>query len=54
MGVKRVKNFKAKMFNKKASSQQNKPDQIIESMRLKSGQVIADIGSGGGYFTLRF
>ena len=49
-----MKNLKAKMFNKKASSQHNKPDQIIESMELKSGQVIADIGSGGGYFTLRF
>lgn len=47
-------NLKAKMFNKKASAPRNKPDQVIEVLGLKSGQVIADIGSGGGYFTLRF
>ena len=49
-----MKNLKAKMFNKKASDPRNKPNQIIEIIGLKSGQVIADIGSGGGYFTLRF
>ncbi len=49
-----MKSLKAKMFNKKASDPRNKPNQIIEAIGLKSGQVIADIGSGGGYFTLRF
>ena len=49
-----MRNIKAKMFNKKASDPRNKPNQIIETIGLKSGQVIADIGSGGGYFTLRF
>ena len=49
-----MKNSKAKMFNKKASNKKNKPDQIIEAIALKSGQNIADIGSGGGYFSLRF
>jgi len=49
-----VRNFKAKIFNKKASAPRNKPNQIIETIGLKSGQVIADIGSGGGYFALRF
>ncbi len=47
-------NFQAKMFNKKASDPKNKPDQIIEAIALKPGQSIADIGSGGGYFSLRF
>ncbi|MFB0563793.1 MAG: class I SAM-dependent methyltransferase [Candidatus Lokiarchaeia archaeon] len=47
-------NFKAKMFNKKASDPKNKPDQILESLELQRGQTIADIGAGGGYFTLRF
>lgn len=47
-------NFKAKMFNKKASDPKNKPDQILESLELQRGQSIADIGAGGGYFTLRF
>jgi len=49
-----MKNLKAKIFNKKASDPRNKPDQIIETIGLKTGQVIADIGSGGGYFTLKF
>ncbi|HEC86262.1 MAG TPA: methyltransferase domain-containing protein, partial [Thermoplasmatales archaeon] len=47
-------NFQAKMFNKKASDPKNKPDQIIEAIGLRPGQSIADIGSGGGYFSLRF
>lgn len=44
----------AKMFNKRASDPKNKPDKIIEAISLKSGQNIADVGSGGGYFSLRF
>jgi len=42
------------MFNKKASKPKNKADQIMETLSLKPGQIIADIGSGGGYFTYRF
>jgi arsenite methyltransferase len=42
------------MFNKKASKPKNKADQIMETLSLKPGQTIADIGSGGGYFTYRF
>ena len=49
-----MKNLKAQMLNKKASDPGNKPDEIIEAIGLKTGQTIADIGSGGGYFTLRF
>jgi len=49
-----MKNFQAKMFNKKASNPKNKPDQIIEAITLKPDQSIADIGAGGGYFSLRF
>jgi predicted methyltransferase len=30
------------------------PDQIIEELGVRPGQTIADIGSGGGYFSLRF
>ena len=46
--------FQAKMFNKKAASPKNKPDQILKAIGLKPGQSIADIGSGGGYFAYRF
>jgi len=42
------------MFNKKASDPKNKPNQILETLALQSGQNIADIGAGGGYFSLRF
>ena len=45
---------KALMFNKKAANPKNKPDQILDAIGLKSGQTIADIGSGGGYFSFRF
>ncbi|HUP46452.1 MAG TPA: class I SAM-dependent methyltransferase, partial [Thermoanaerobaculia bacterium] len=30
-----------------------KPEQVIEALALKKGEVIADIGAGSGYFTLR-
>ena len=49
-----MEDLKAKMFNKKASGPRNKPDQIIEAIGLKQEQTIADIGAGGGYFSLRF
>jgi len=31
-----------------------KPDQVIQTLQLSEGTVIADIGAGGGYFTERF
>ncbi|MHC1605531.1 MAG: class I SAM-dependent methyltransferase [Candidatus Methanofastidiosia archaeon] len=49
-----MKNLKAEMFNRKASNPKSKPDQILEALELQQGQTIADIGSGGGYFSLRF
>lgn len=49
-----MKYYRAEMFNRKASNPKNKPDQILETLALRPGQNIADIGSGGGYFTLRF
>lgn len=52
--MKKLKNLKAKMFNRKASDPKNKPDQILETLALQPGQNIADIGAGGGYFSLRF
>ncbi len=47
-------NCQAEKFNKKASNPKNKPDQIIKTVSLKQGQSIADIGAGGGYFSLQF
>ncbi len=41
-----------KILNKEASSAKSKPAQIIASLNIREGEIIADIGSGGGYFTL--
>jgi ubiquinone/menaquinone biosynthesis C-methylase UbiE len=30
-----------------------KPDEVIKALKLQDGQVVADIGSGSGYFTVR-
>jgi arsenite methyltransferase len=47
-------NLKANMFNRKASDPKNKPDEILKWLTVQLGQNIADIGAGGGYFSLRF
>jgi len=47
-------NTKAEMFNRKASSSKSKPDEVLKALELRNGQTVADIGSGGGYFALRF
>jgi len=43
-----------KMLNKGASSPKNMPREIVESLQIREGYSIADVGSGGGYFTLEF
>ena len=47
-------NGKARMFNRKASDPKNKPDWVLDHLALQSGNIVADIGAGGGYFSLRF
>ncbi len=47
-------NFRFNMLNKRASSAKSKPAEIIKSLDIKKGNIIADIGSGGGYFTFEF
>lgn len=34
--------------------QYQKPDDVVRALHLRPGETIADIGSGSGYFTLRF
>jgi precorrin-6B methylase 2 len=45
---------KAIMFNREAANRENKPEEILKTLALRQGQKIADIGAGGGYFSLRF
>lgn len=49
-----MKNYKARLFNRTASDPKSKPDQILKTLALQQGQKIADIGAGGGYFSLQF
>ena len=47
-------NLKLNMLNKKAGSPENKPQEIIKSLKICDGNIIGDIGAGGGYFTFQF
>jgi arsenite methyltransferase len=45
---------KAKKFNRKAGKTQSKAEEILTTLSIQPGQTIADIGSGGGFFTFLF
>lgn len=47
-------NLKLNMLNKKAASSENKPHEIIKNLEISGGDIIGDIGAGGGYFTFEF
>jgi len=46
--------LKAWMFNLGASLSSSHLDRILAILGLETGERIADLGSGGGYYTLRF
>jgi len=46
--------LRARMFNWSASRKGSQPDRILSTLALKKGDRVAEIGSGGGYFALRF
>lgn len=45
---------RAEMFNRKAASSNSESNRIIKILNIKRGENILDIGSGGGYFSMRF
>ena len=46
--------FRLNMLNREAASPKNKPAEIIERLNINNGDIIGDIGTGGGYFTFEF
>jgi len=46
-----IKTFR---LNCKASAAESRPEEILSHLQLKEGNSIADIGSGGGYYSVRF
>jgi predicted methyltransferase len=43
----------AKTFDDPARDKWQKPDEVIKALALEPGQLVADIGAGTGYFTVR-
>ncbi|MCB1176174.1 MAG: class I SAM-dependent methyltransferase [Leptospiraceae bacterium] len=41
------------MYNSPGRDKWQKPDLVIESLKIQKGSKIADLGAGGGYFTSR-
>lgn len=45
---------KAEMLNRRASNPKFKSREILNVLALHKGEVVADIGAGGGYFSMLF
>ena len=43
----------AKSFDDPARDEWQMPARVIDALQLKSGQIVADVGAGTGYFTVR-
>jgi len=46
--------YKLNMLNKKAASLESRPAEVLKSLNIHNGDIIGDIGTGGGYFTFEF
>ena len=47
-------NFRLNMLNNRAASSKSKPVDILKSLHIDKNDIIADLGTGGGYFTFEF
>lgn len=47
-------NYKLNMLNKKAASLESRPVEVLKSLNIAKGNIIGDVGTGGGYFTFEF
>jgi arsenite methyltransferase len=41
-------------LNREAASPGNRPEEILGKLEIREGYAVADLGSGGGFFTLAF
>lgn len=46
--------YKLKMLNKQAASKESKAREIIENLEINKGDIVGDVGAGGGYFSFEF
>lgn len=46
--------YTADTFNRQAAGADSRPDVVLKTLNIRPGQGIADLGAGGGYFTLCF
>ena len=46
--------LQANKYNRKAAAPDSRGDEIVQSLKLKNGEAVADIGSGGGHFSFEF
>jgi len=49
-----LENKKAELLNSKAEREESKAGEVVAALRLKKGMRVADIGCGGGHFSLLF
>ncbi len=49
-----MENKKAEMLNSKAARDESKAGKVVAALRLNKGMRVADIGCGGGHFSLLF
>ncbi len=41
-------------FNRTAAEKESRPDEVLALLALRPGMAVADLGTGGGYFAMRF